>query len=95
MLQGYENVAIDELLKTYNENDIELDNIPKIPFDNKWYFPDIFIPIKNLIIEVKSSYTYEKQLEKNLLKAKATIEFGYNYEIWICSNKTILQIIKF
>jgi len=28
------------------------------------YYPDIFIPSDNLIIEVKSDYTYEKDKEK-------------------------------
>lgn len=47
--QGYENVALDELLQMYNEDDIENDRhkIPTIKYtiNNKvhYYYPDIYI----------------------------------------------------
>jgi len=89
-VQGYENFVLDELFKTYTENDIIIDrkNVPKIWYntidDKKHrYFPDIFIPKENLIIEVKSTWTYERDFAKNLLKQAACLEAGFKFEFWI------------
>jgi hypothetical protein len=99
--QGYEMIAILELLKTYSEEEIksERKEIPSISYlgeDNKShrYFPDIYIPNGNLIIEVKSEWTMKQNLEKNLLKSRAARDLGYNFEFWICSDKEVLEIIK-
>jgi hypothetical protein len=98
--QGYENVAITTLLgKGYLEEQLVLDRdlipIIKYEFENKSrvYFPDIFIPHENKIIEVKSTWTYEKDLEQNLAKRQACLDQGYSFEFWICSNKELLQIL--
>lgn len=92
-IQGYENYALDILLKFYNEEDILTNNkeifnkIGKIEyfFDNKKriYVPDIFIISENKIIEVKSTYTFEKEKEKNLLKRKYTLLKGHSFEFII------------
>jgi len=89
-LQGYEPKALDVLLKFLPETDIILRKLymPVIWYygkDNKWhrYYPDIFIPKMNLIIEVKSEYTFNKYKEINLLKEKSTKNLGFNYEFWI------------
>ena len=42
---------------------------------------------ENKIIEVKSIWTYNVNLEKNILKQKASINNGYNFEFWIFNNK--------
>ena len=92
-VQGYEPFALDILLKIFNENDIiiERKDIPIIKYEtNKkifTYYPDIFIPKENKIIEVKSIWTYNVNLEKNILKQKASINNGYNFEFWIFNNK--------
>ena len=97
--QGYENFALDELLQLFNENDIENERytVPIIKYikNNKEYnyFPDIFIKSKNLIIEVKSEWTYKLQLIQNILKALAVRKAGYNFEFWIYNNKKIKIII--
>lgn len=61
--------------------------MPKIEYEfegkKRRYFPDIWIPKHNLIIEVKSTWTYEKDLEKNLLKKKATEQMGYAFRFVI------------
>ena len=44
-----------------------------------YYFSDFYYEPLNLIIEIKSKYTYIKNLEINILKQKSTIENGYNY----------------
>jgi len=98
--RGYEHVAINYLLQYYSELEIETkpSNIPKIKFafngKDGIYYPDIFIPSENRIIEVKSTWTYKKDLEKNLTKQQACLDYGYNFEFWICSDKEILEIIK-
>ena len=83
-LQGYENLAIDDLLKIYKEEEIEVSTcgkVPKIPYEfqkeDKIYYPDIFIPKENKIIEVKSCYTFlydvDKNLTKNLIKTNIEV----------------------
>jgi hypothetical protein len=97
--QGYENVAIIKLLENYSEEQIILgrDLIPtiKYKFENKSrvYHPDIYIPYENKIIEVKSVWTYEKELAKNLAKRQACLDQGYQFEFWICSDKELLEIM--
>ena len=43
------------------------------------YFPDFYYEEKNLIIEIKSDYTYNIFLEKNLAKQEACLEQGFNF----------------
>lgn len=51
-----------------------------------YYFSDYYIKSKNLIVEIKSSWTYNKYLIKNIIKRNATIEEGYNYMFIIDKN---------
>jgi hypothetical protein len=93
IIQGYEPYAINLLLKEYAEEEIITDRykIPTILYkynnETKYYFPDIYIPHKNLIIEVKSDWIYKKQLDRNIAKEEATRLLGYNYEIWFFNKK--------
>jgi len=88
-IQGYEHFALDELLKTYSEDEIIISrkDMPEFwyEFDGKKrrYFPDIFIQKDNLVLEVKSSYTLNLDLEKNLAKQQSVISSGYNFEFKI------------
>lgn len=92
-VQGYEPYALKHLLKQYSEEQIISDRqyIPKIKYSFnekcKYYFPDIFIPSENKIIEVKSTYTYKIDTQKIKIKADATKEQGYSYEIWVFNTK--------
>lgn len=92
-VQGFEPFALDALLKLYQEDQIKTDRkeVPRIPYKvddkQKYYFPDIFIPHKNKIIEVKSTYTYKIGLENIALKKQATEENGYSYELWCFDKK--------
>lgn len=45
----------------------------------KVYFLDFYLENINLIIEIKSTYTYKQNLSKNLAKQKACLEQGYNF----------------
>ena len=92
--QGYEHFALDELLKTVNEEHI-LNS--KIDVPNIWYndlngkkrrhYVDIFIPSQKLCIEVKSTWTIEKMKDNVFLKQAAAKELGYKYEIWVYNPK--------
>jgi hypothetical protein len=88
-IQGYENIALDELVKIFNEDDIitQKRDMPKITYHfedkHRRYYPDIWIKSINKIIEVKSEWIYKKDLEKNKLKALATKELKFNFEFWI------------
>jgi hypothetical protein len=92
-VQGYEPYALDLLLKDYTEDQIITDRkgIPRIPYTvgdkARYYFPDIFIPHTNTIIEVKSTWTYACTSDNVQLKADATRAAGYNYETWIFDGK--------
>jgi len=92
LVQGYEHFALNELLNLENveENDIIIGakNVPKIWYkDDKLHrhYVDIFIPSKNLCIEVKSTWTIKKL--GVFLKQNAGKELGYNYEIWVYNCK--------
>jgi hypothetical protein len=92
-VQGYEPFALDELVKLYEESDIITDRkkIPRIVYklDNKqkYYFPDIYITSVNMIIEVKSTWTYTCKEDNIEQKANATKLRGFTYEIWIYDSK--------
>lgn len=97
-IQGYENRAIDLLLKSYDENDIVVRDkniecfIGEIWYtgeDNKLhrYYPDIFIISENKIIEVKSDWTYQLHKNMNLLKKEACINSGINFEFFVFNKK--------
>lgn len=89
-VQGYEHYALNDLLEIYTENEIvtETKLIPRISYidsnaKSRYYFPDIFIPKDNLIIEVKSDYTYNINVELNQQKKHACIVAGYNFRFMI------------
>jgi hypothetical protein len=62
---------------------------------NKVYHSDFFIPSKNLIVEIKSSYYYGKYSEINETKRRETLKIGYNH-IFIIDKDYIqfLEIMK-
>ena len=93
-VQGYEPMALDILLQSHSEEDIVTGkSITAMtgPFKyfsditGRWhyYYPDIFIVSENRIIEVKSKWTYEKQIETNQLKKLAVEERGFTFEFII------------
>lgn len=47
--------------------------------NSHYYHPDFYLPEYNLIIEIKSSYTYNYDIERNITKKKYSIENGYNF----------------
>jgi len=92
-IQGYEGKALDELLKIHKEDEIIVSNseifklLGAIEYEHDGklhrYFPDIYIPKLNLIIEVKSTRTFSVNKKKNLLKRKAVEDKGIKFQFWI------------
>lgn len=97
--QGYENLALDELIynEKIDENEIiiGIKNVPKISYidekhKERYHFVDIYIPKQNRCIEIKSTWTFKKP--NVILKQQYSKEKGYNYQIWVYDkkgNKTI------
>jgi transposase-like protein len=88
--QGYELKAIYRLLSEgYHITDIKngKDNVPNFLYNfdgkNRRYYPDIYIPKDNRIIEVKSLWYYESELEKNLAKRDAVEKKNYKFDFYI------------
>ena len=53
------------------------------------YYPDIYIPKENLIIEVKSQYTIKQNINVNIRKREACLNSGINFKYMIITpNKT-------
>jgi hypothetical protein len=101
-VQGYEPFALEVLEKngfTYTDLIINKRNVPEIWYINKKilhkYYCDIYIPKENLIIEIKSIWTYNKNILKNILKAKACKDKGYMFETWIFDKKGNLNVVYF
>jgi hypothetical protein len=93
-IQGYEPYALDELVHTFNEDEIITGSgsVPQIWYDDDEglkhrHFVDIFIPSQNKCIEVKSTWTAEKKKDNIFKKQQAGKHLGYNYEIWIYNSK--------
>ncbi|AQQ73775.1 zinc-ribbon-containing protein [Kurlavirus BKC-1] len=93
LYQGYEAFCLSDLLERegYTDTDIATRNIPVIPYSlggkRKFYYPDIYIEKENRLIEVKSHYTMERELEKNFKKMKASKKAGFNFEFRIYDEK--------
>jgi hypothetical protein len=114
-IRGVENKALDALLEIYVESELRISNnydlvncrVPTFRYINvnhhaMIYYPDIYIPKENKIIEVKSrwwydgngSEKYKSRLENNQRKKQACISFGYEFEFWIYEINGRLTIIK-
>lgn len=103
--QGYENFAYDDLVQQgYSCNELVTSRrlVPEIWYMNNdkkhRYYVDIYIPSINKMIEVKSTWTYKKKKEDNIIpKAIECIKQGFEYEIWVYDgkkNKEIIQLNK-
>ena len=72
------------------ENTIKVEKIKSIKYEfenkNKIYYPDFYIKDKTLIVEIKSWYTYVRDLNKNLVKQKACIYQGYDFVFIVDKN---------
>jgi hypothetical protein len=71
-----------DFIKNFH-NKILIENAKSIDYifnnSNKKYFPDYYLPDYNLIVEIKSNYTYECEKEQNEAKKNAAINGGFNF----------------
>ncbi len=93
-VQGYEPFALNDLLEIYNENDIIIGAkyMPEIWYngdDGKYhkYFPDIYIPKDNLLIEVKSTFTLNKHRQKVINTRKTCLYLGFRFQLRLYDEK--------
>lgn len=99
--QGYEDVVLKHLLNIVPEdwivNRIKL--VPKIMYHNSMlgknarYYPDIWVKPINLLIEVKSEFTFNINTQVTMDKQNQCIKNGFAHIIVICDKKKLLEII--
>ena len=97
---GYEGYVLDILFKDEKIEHLyagDDDNMPIFKYLDEndkihCYYPDIFIPSQNRIIEVKSEYTFEKEKEINILKGLEVSNY-YLFQLYIVSRKGEIQTI--
>ena len=102
--QGYEPYALDILITDHKitEEDIVTSKkeVPEIWYkdsDDKdhRYYVDIFIKSFNKFIEVKSTWTYKKNMEKVELTKNTVKDKGFLYECWMFDGKgNIVETIQ-
>jgi hypothetical protein len=72
-----------DFIEKYHNKYPDLQRAPSIKYKfegkNKVYYPDFFIPLLNLIVEIKSSYLAERDKKEITAKKKATIANSFNY----------------
>lgn len=94
-VQGYEDKALPILLQTYTEKEIFEQHPPKIKYIengiNRVFYPDFFIKKDNLIVEIKSRFTYNRWLSKNISKKEYSEKQGYKINFWIIDRKGNLE----
>lgn len=104
-LQGYEDYVLFEiLLKKYKIDDICMNNKDIEKYTNKIYYekdnrkhkyyPDFYIISENKIIEVKSDYTYNYDLNINEIKKKSCENMGIHFDFIIINRSTYKNWIK-
>lgn len=92
-IQGYENYGLDMLInkEKINEDDIitKRTKVPKLCYSynntQHRHFVDIYIKSQRRCVEIKSTWTFQKNKDKVFLKQKSAIDSGYKYDIWVFS----------
>lgn len=91
--RGFEDKCIPLLLEEYKEYDIvfecdDIEAMPQIsytcPYDHttiRIYYPDMFIPKDNIVVEVKSTHLYKKEYLQ--LKTKIDQCIKDQYIVWL------------
>jgi hypothetical protein len=100
-VQGYEPWALDKLFQDGIQVDDIVTNKTHVPLiwytmDKKKhrYFCDIFVKSQNKIIEVKSDYTYSRNVDVNMGKAKTCLDKGYLFEFWVFDKNKKLEVFQ-
>jgi hypothetical protein len=84
---------LDFLNNYFDKINIKRGNSIKYIFNEKEciYFPDFYFEELNLIIEIKSSYWYNKHYDKNIAKQKVCKQKGYNFIFILDKNYEIFD----
>lgn len=101
MVLGYEDRALDEVLEREGITIVyagECEEIPLFEYtyiDDKkhLYYPDIYCPEDNRIIEVKSIWTYNSDPLKTMYKGLCVSE-EYIFELRIYNTKEVVYVIE-
>jgi hypothetical protein len=87
-VQGYEDIALYILEKKLTHPEKLVVNREEVPLINyrfnhkeSLYVPDFYYPPSNCVIEVKSTWTFFEDFEKNCAKAKACKAKGYKFRL--------------
>jgi len=84
-----------DFLDKYFEK-IEIENAFPIKYNygiNRIYYPDFYLPEYNLIVEIKSLWWYNENLNINLFKQKQCLNDGYNFIFIIDKDYQIFENI--
>ena len=99
-IQGYEPFLLKILVDlNYTFNDIitKKTDVPEIWYEKNdkkhRYYCDAYIKETNTIYEVKSIWTYKKDIEDIPLKRQACIDKGFLFELFVFDRKGIKQTI--
>ena len=80
---------------TYDDIITNRSQVPIIWYDKNdkkhRYYCDIFIPKINTIYEVKSTWTYEKDIDDIYLKKQACINSGYLFKLYVFDSKGCIK----
>lgn len=100
LVQGYEPQALNYLIDTLGVLDSKIRvglDVPVIEYTERGkqhlHFPDIFIPEKNTLVEVKSTYTFLTNLSTLKRKRRGAIKAGFKYSVFVMEssgNKILL-----
>lgn len=96
-IRGYEGFAID-ILEAEGLDFIADDfATPRVAYDmggkERHYYPDIFIPSLNKIVEVKSTYWLAKQPLKNTSILLGCQAQGFDFEFWVFDGKSKMPLV--
>jgi hypothetical protein len=95
-IQGYEHYALDHLLKSYKEEHIAIGRKeqPELWWNDvsgkkRRYFSDFYIPHEDMIVEVKSTWTYKKGIEDGKLQKQkeAAHAAGHAYLLLVFNDR--------
>ena len=98
IVQGYEQFLLKilvELNHTFNDIIVKRTDVPEIWYEKNdkkhRYYCDVYIKDINTIYEVKSTWTYKKDIEDIPLKRQACIDKGYLFELFVFDSKGVKQ----
>ena len=93
-LQGYEIDVAPKLIQEYGEKNItpDIKIVPRIPWTDEdgkehRYYCDFYVESLKLIIEVKSTWTAQKNDDKIKRTRKASNDLGYDFRLIVLNKK--------